>query len=149
MKAVKWILPVALGLMISCNDHGSHTSEPAEAPHHHHDGGTTGLQLNAGSKWKINDEMKAPLNDISTELSAPKPESLEAYHAMAERLTKHTDRLIAGCTMEGPAHEALHQWLMPFIDSVKALGDAKTEHEASEKLGEVKASMETFHAYFE
>ncbi len=59
------------------------------------------------------------------------------------------DLLTSNCTMKGKAHDELHKWLLPYIDMVKELSEAKDETEASKLFENIQISFTTFNKYFQ
>ena len=51
--------------------------------------------------------------------------------------------------MEGKAHDALHEWLMPFLQLNKQYAAATEDAEKSAKLQAIKDSLAAFHERFE
>ncbi|MBK6365166.1 MAG: hypothetical protein IPF52_17485 [Saprospiraceae bacterium] len=51
--------------------------------------------------------------------------------------------------MKGKAHDELHKWLLPYIDLVKELSEAKDETEASKHFENIQISFTTFNQYFQ
>jgi hypothetical protein len=51
--------------------------------------------------------------------------------------------------MKGKAHDELHKWLLPCIDLVKELSEAKDETEASKHFKTIQISFTTFNQYFQ
>jgi hypothetical protein len=51
--------------------------------------------------------------------------------------------------MDGKAHDALHDWLMPFLKLNKEYAAATDEEAKSAKFAGIKNSLVTFHERFE
>jgi hypothetical protein len=51
--------------------------------------------------------------------------------------------------MKGKAHDELHKWLLPNIDMVKKLSEAKDETESSKQFKNIQTSFTTFNQYFQ
>ena len=71
------------------------------------------------------------------------------FKSLAEKLQTNIDLLTSNCTMKGKAHDELHKWLLPYIDMVKELSEAKNETEASEQFKNIQTSFSTFNQYFQ
>jgi len=56
--------------------------------------------------------------------------------------------LTPNCTMTGKSHDELHKWLLPYIDLVKGLSEAKDETEAARQLENIQISLNTYNQYF-
>jgi hypothetical protein len=57
--------------------------------------------------------------------------------------------MISSCTMHGKAHDALHDWLMPFLQLNKEYAAAPDDVTQSAKFEKIKDSLSTFHERFE
>lgn len=76
--------------------------------------------------------------------------SAEKDHAaLAAKIGGHTKQLISSCTMDGKAHDALHDWLMPFLQLNKAYATAPDADTKSAKFKEIQDSLAAFHERFE
>lgn len=83
--------------------------------------------------------------DVRTlETSAEKDHS-----ALALKIGEHTKQLISSCTMDGKAHDALHDWLMPFLQLNKDYAAAPDAATQSAKFKEIQQSLAAFHERFE
>ena len=71
------------------------------------------------------------------------------YKSLAEKLQSNIDLLTSNCTLKGKAHDELHKWLLPYIDLVKELSEAKDETEASKQYENIQTSFTTFNQYFQ
>ena len=71
------------------------------------------------------------------------------YKSLSEKLQSNIDLLTSNCTMKGKAHDELHKWLLPYIDLVKELSEAKDETEASKHFENIQISFTTFNQYFQ
>lgn len=107
------------------------------------------IELNAGEKWVINDEMKpniaqgeAALNDYIASKSTD-------YKALAAKLKDADNSLISSCTMDGKSHDELHKWLHPHLELVGELDAAQNEKEANSVVQNLKKSYENFWIYFQ
>lgn len=117
------------------------TTEQASKP--------TELGLNNGAKWQVNPEMMVFVDaseQLVTDFSAA---SQDSYAELVIELEKNRDALISSCTMRGASHDALHLWLEPYMGQINQLKTAENEEEKSKTIAEIKASFQTFYAYFE
>ncbi|MBK9526199.1 MAG: hypothetical protein IPO39_16060 [Bacteroidetes bacterium] len=71
------------------------------------------------------------------------------YKSLSEKLQSNIDLLTSNCTMKGKAHDELHKWLLPYIDLVKELSEAKDETEASKQFQNIQTSFTAFNQYFQ
>lgn len=76
--------------------------------------------------------------------------SAEKDHAaLASKIDGHTEQLISSCTMDGKAHDALHDWLMPFLQLNKEYAAAPDAGSKSVKFKAIQESLAAFHERFE
>ncbi len=76
--------------------------------------------------------------------------SVEQDHAaLATKIDEHTKQLISSCTMDGKAHEALHAWLMPFLQLNKDYAAAPDVATKSAKFKEIQEALAVFHERFD
>jgi hypothetical protein len=71
------------------------------------------------------------------------------HTALAAKLDEHTTQLISSCTMDGKAHDALHDWLMPFLQLNKDYAAAPDDDTKSAKFKEIQDSLAVFHERFQ
>lgn len=144
--SVLLIVPLSL-LAVGCNhasdknhDHHAVASEDA----HHHGDHTGALSLNNGEKWIADEHTHTLVGQMKSELADFDKATEKDYKVLSDSLTNQLNVLIVGCTMEGPAHDELHKWLVPVTENVKAL--SVTKEEAT--VNELKTSLESFDEYF-
>lgn len=106
------------------------------------------ISLNDGERWRVNPEMKPPLEAAEKRLIAYRDNTEADYETLSVELKGYNDQLISSCTMKGVSHEQLHLWLHPHIKLVKALSEAENEKEADSIIAELETSFETYHMYF-
>lgn len=51
--------------------------------------------------------------------------------------------------MTGPAHDQLHNWLVPYMETVKALADEKDAANRDKMAAKLLKSYTVFNTYFE
>ena len=114
-----------------------------------HDSKDTGLELNNGQKWKVNEEMKPHIEQGRLLLIAFLKEDGADHRQLAEDLQEQNSKLIKSCTMDGASHDELHKWLHPHLELVKELKHAETEAEVSEVTDQLEASYGLYDQYFQ
>ncbi|MEQ8910343.1 MAG: YceI family protein [Vicingaceae bacterium] len=107
------------------------------------------LQLNEGEKWKINEEMKPPITTMQEIMKHQSMGHSKDHLMVAKELKKNTDLLISSCTMKGKSHQELHKWLVPHIQLVKNLAEAKDHTEVAKHYQELEESFDLLNEYFE
>jgi hypothetical protein len=127
---------------------GTTQQDAKEAQAEHQTENAAAPQLDNGAKWKTDAATKknvAALKQVMNDSAF-----IAAPGKLAAALQNRLDTLINQCTMQGQAHEALHQWLEPIIHSVKELKeDGEKESERQEALTAIRKALEDFDKYFE
>ncbi|MCG8673314.1 MAG: hypothetical protein MI867_28250 [Pseudomonadales bacterium] len=108
--------------------HSHHSDKHHSDKHHsgkHHHATLDSLGLNNGQKWEMDTHTRTSLQTMNKrfdgiELSAM---SDEQRQELANQLNEDLQSLIQGCTMEGAAHDALHQYLVPLMNAINHLAD--------------------------
>ena len=137
------LLAVALGVALpAC------VNSTSERPKHE-DVSKLAITLDKGEKWKVNEEMMPFVRNIEKDVNDFPGTGQKDYKSLASSIQKNIDQLVSSCTMEGKGHDELHKWLLPFIDTVKALSKANNDVEAAAQFENVRAAMVVFNQYFE
>ncbi len=150
MKFLRTCAAASLLMFAACNTEQApkvvaETTEAA-APAHEH---ATEIPLNNGQRWAINDEMRPFLAKSRQIFSDYRQQGGTDYKKLAQELEQENNQLIESCTMDGAAHEALHEWLHPHLELVEALGKAGSPEQANDILGKLATSFEQFDKYFQ
>lgn len=115
-------------------------AEPAPGDH-------AGLSLHSGVKWKADAKTLANVSLLKTVVADAVKQNPVNYSQTAEALQKGLDKMVTECSMKGPDHDALHQWLLPLVKKVNALKKASGEN-AAVMLREIEAQIHLFDQYF-
>ena len=107
------------------------------------------LSLNAGSKWKVDKDMMVVLRRMEQRIKGQEKVKERDYTSLGDALSKDINALVAGCTMSGPAHDALHKWLVPYMDLVGELKDSPNDYLKEESYRNLLAAFRVFNVYFE
>lgn len=145
---------VAVSLfLLSCeNTSGEKSKEQTgtvASTEHHHDGEAENIQLNNGEKWNVDAPMLLHIRNMESDVSAFGQGEQKDYGALSAKLQTNIDLLTSNCTMKGQAHDELHKWLLPYIDLVNELSEAKDETESAKHFQTIKDSFVTFNQYFQ
>lgn len=137
----------AAGIVLGCNH--NHTSEHQhEAPQEQtepavHSHTENGVQLNNGARWAANPETTQGItNMLSLVETAQKSENVDA-EALRTTLFSEFKIIFQKCTMEGEAHDQLHNYLHPLKDQIE------TMQATPEELEELKMYLQSYNSYFE
>ena len=137
-----YIMSFALVCLIAtnCNKKASHDT----LQNGHNEIST--IALNDGKKWKVVPHMLVIIREMEQDIQTFDQQD---YTSLSEKLKENIEALTSNCTMEGQAHDELHKWLLPFIDKVEALSNAKEKETAKAIFLEIKTSFLTFNQFFE
>ncbi|MDQ3142828.1 MAG: hypothetical protein M3Q56_11345 [Bacteroidota bacterium] len=152
MKTIPTILAGSI-LLFSCNNTTEEqekikTETVSQEQEHEHNENET-IELNNGKKWKVDENMITHIRNMENDVSNFKGTTLTEYKILSENLQKNVDLLTSNCTMKGKAHDELHKWLLPYIDLVKELSEAKDETKAAKQFEYIQTSFLTFNQYFQ
>ncbi len=146
------LLILLTGLFMGCSS-GSSEKEKSDIPaketeaNDHGEGETkhSGLSLNNGSKWKLDDATRVNISGLRDIL---KDSTNKNYPKIAGALREQSNKLIKECRMQGPDHDALHTWLEKFLTGLGKFEKGTTEEQA-ETVTYLKQDLEDFNTYFE
>ncbi|MBK8416805.1 MAG: hypothetical protein IPL22_21215 [Bacteroidetes bacterium] len=151
----KLFLTFAVGslLLYSCgnstNEKLNNQPEVAEHNDHHHDDESEAIELNNGEKWQVDANMITHIRNMKNDVvSFAKVEQKITNHYL-KNYNQTLIYLLQNCTMKGKAHDELHKWLLPYIDLVKELSEAKNETEATKQFENIQISFTIFNQYFQ
>ena len=133
----------------STNEKSNNQTEVAEHNEHHHDDESEAIELNNGEKWEVDANMITYIRNMENDVISFAKVEQKDYKSLSEKLKSNIDLLTSNCTMKGKAHDELHKWLLPYIDLVKELSEAKDETEASKKFQNIQTSFKEFNQYFQ
>ncbi|MBZ0252471.1 MAG: hypothetical protein K8I02_03945 [Candidatus Methylomirabilis sp.] len=108
----------------------------------------SGLGLDNGKRWSADEHTGRVAGEmVAAVRRAAGRNDAAATTALGNELQELLNRLVAGCTMQGPAHEALHVYLSALMPRVSTMhgGDAAA---ASRARAEVARLLERFADYF-
>jgi len=102
---------------------------------------------NAGKTWEVDAHTRRVAQAMQDAVRAPPPTNAAGTRALGERLQELLQQLIAGCTMQGPAHDALHAYLGALMPRVDTMHGSDPEA-ASRAQREVLEILRRFGDYF-
>lgn len=130
------LLLLTLGLV------GCHTAsgpEPSSNP----------LQLNHGRKWVVDTPILAHIRNLESAVQQLDQSPDHDHARLAAEIQEQLGRLVTNCTMKGPAHDALHQWLMPFLALSTRYSQAEDLPSQQQTLRAIQQALVQFNQYFE
>ncbi len=153
MKKITILIPVISLFLFSCgntsNEKSNEQTETAIHEEHQHDEESEAIELNNGEKWKVAANMITHIRNMENDVISFAKVDQKDYKSLSEKLQSNIDLLTSNCTMKGKAHDELHKWLLPYIDLVKELSEAKDETEAEKQFQSIQTSFTTFNQYFQ
>ncbi len=100
-------------------------------------------------KWKIDKEMMVFLRSAEQAVADFSPSEGANYSGLAEDLQGKIALLTENCTMTGAAHDALHAWLVPYMELVDTFANASDAATSKGVFQEIKAAFKAFDQQFE
>ncbi len=110
---------------------------------------TSEIKLNDGNKWKANTETNEGISKMKNSIKAQTSSTIDAYHKLAEQLDDDKNFIVKNCTMKGASHDNLHVWILPLMEKIEALSEAKTIEDASKLKQSIEENVNAYHTYFE
>ncbi len=110
---------------------------------------TTPAQEQPPGKWPVPEGMMKHFRDLEQDIQTFATATEKDHAALAAKIDQHINNVISSCTMEGKAHDALHEWLMPFRQLAKEYAAATDPTIKSQKFQAMLESFAAFHARFE
>ena len=153
MKKITILIPVISLFLFSCgntsNEKSKEQTETVTHEEHQHNAEIQTIELNNGEKWKVDANMITHIRNMENDVNSFAKVEQKDYKSLSEKLQSNIDLLTSNCTMKGKAHDELHKWLLPYIDLVKELSEAKDETEASKQFQNIQTSFTAFNQYFQ
>lgn len=151
MKSLLYIL--GLFTFISCS------SPSAEAPEEKMENETSQyineegvVQTNDGAKWTANKETNDGIQKMKGQIYAFNDLGLGVdslnYNDLSRGLHNTLKGIFEQCNMTGPAHDELHDYLLPLLGNIRKLGNV-SGNEAQALLDEIENHLNTYEQYFE
>jgi len=153
MKKITILISVISLFLFSCgntsNEKSKEQTETVTHEEHQHNDEMQTIELNNGVKWKVDANMITHIRNMENDIISFSTVEQKDYKSLADKLQSNIDLLTSNCTMKGKAHDELHKWLLPYIDLVKELSEAKDENEAAKQFEKIQTSFTTFNQYFQ
>ena len=111
--------------------------------------GLQAVTAEPAKRYRIDPPMMVHLRNLEQTVKSARPSSVEEHHRVAESLQSDIKKLIQSCSMKGEAHDALHDWLVPFINGVDEYSGSNEPKELSRHLKELRQTFKPFNASFE
>lgn len=147
-KQLIYLLLLPGAFIFSCGNPETKQEKKPQVSKEHKDA-QHGIELNAGNKWKVDEQMMVYIRAMEKAVLDYTGDNAESFDTLAIFLQEQTNELTSNCTMEGKPHDELHKWLLPYMDLVASMQGAKQETERSEILLQLNASFSELNTYFE
>lgn len=129
----------SLFLLMACNSPGTqheHHEDHSHEAHQH----SEGVALDHGKKWNANPETTEGIHQMRNLVEDFEPSDTRSYASLQKDLQNQYDQIIQQCTMEGEAHQQLHNYLMPLKEEIDRLSE--------KNLPLVKKHLHNYDEYF-
>lgn len=147
MKTSILVALMALSTMLST--HGYAVEDPSHGHASHGSVATpSGLGLNNGERWEMDDHTRNLSQQMYQTFYSADHSTLEGLNAAGRALEQQMQKLVAGCTMTGKAHEQLHVFLNEHVPTINALTNADDYASARENAIRLKGQLETYQKHF-
>ncbi len=133
----QFLITLLLGLFLMGCGSDQPSSDQAPAP------------ASTTPKWKIDKEMMVFLRSAEKAVADFSPTEGADYSALAEDLQGKIALLTENCTMTGAAHDALHAWLVPYMELVDTFGNASDAATSKGIFQKIEAAFKAFDQQFE
>jgi hypothetical protein len=105
--------------------------------------------LDGGKRWRADDHTREILAKMRAAVqAAANDKSPASTKALATQMQGLGNELIGGCTMTGPAHEALHAYLGVLLPGFHRMGEDDAAR-AQQARGEVAVVLGRFDEFFQ
>ncbi|MGB6220296.1 hypothetical protein [Haloferula sp.] len=106
-------------------------------------------QSGQAAKWAMPETMMRHIRKLEKDVSMLESSGEKDHAGLAVKIDGHTGQLISDCTMEGEGHDALHDWLMPFLQLNKDYASAPDTTAKAARFKEIQDSLTAFRERFE
>jgi hypothetical protein len=103
--------------------------------------------MNGHEKWPMDSHTRRMFAQIGGTLSGGEHavDDHGSFAATGKKMRAEIDELIRGCTMQGAAHDQLHNYLMAYIPAVDRMAEVGTKVQADS----VRMLLDLYPSYFE
>jgi hypothetical protein len=115
-----------------------------------HHGKAEAVQLDQGKRWIANPETTAGIADMQAILAKYEGQALDAASRKALRAELETafQDIFKQCTMKGPAHDQLHNYLLPMKALFEKI-ESETAGESEAGIGQLKQHLADYQTFFQ
>ena len=105
------------------------------------------FELNDGEKWNVPTEMSVYMDSsflVLDEVKDGEPISEKTI----ESLIRYKGLFVSNCGMEGKGHDVLHSWLIPYMDLLETVSEAKSHDDKMQTKAELIEAKRIYKEYF-
>lgn len=102
----------------------------------------------AEKTYQVKEDMMVHLRTMEKTVKTAPSKTVVEHHKIASSLDENLKKLVASCTMTGEAHDALHDWLVPFMTEIQEYGTDENLKSCNERLARLQASFVEFNKRF-
>lgn len=139
---------LAVTLMVTGCDHATTAMEGHNHGQREQAEVATTLSLNNGEKWLMDDHTRNKMAEMEEAFHSADHTKRESLNALGVSLSQDVEELIAGCTMQGSAHDQLHIFLSEYIPAVQAMSTADNLATARESAINIKGQLDNYRQHF-
>lgn len=146
----KIIMVAVLSLSASLASQGYAADEHTHG-HDNHAGAVSlqNLTLNNGKRWQMDEHTRTMSEKMEKTFFDADHSTQASLNALGAELETQIQELVAGCTMEGKAHDQLHVFLNDHIPTITAMVKADSLESARTSAIQLKGQFETYRKHFQ
>lgn len=141
---MKYLYLLSLIVLVACNNQTEIVTDNVDTHHVHSDE----IVLDGDKKWTVDTNMMVFIRGMEDDISSFSQDKDE-FSTLANDLDDKLNSLTSNCTMSGQAHDELHKWLLPFIETASELKEGGNTKEKENTFAELKESFVLFNKFFE
>ena len=113
-----------------------------------HEGTSTNVELNEGKRWKANEATNVGIANMQKIVSSASETEHPDLAEVSTALKTEFDLIFKNCTMTGPGHDQLHNYLLPMLGWMRRMKEG-TADESEKAFEEISDHLITYSDYFE
>lgn len=145
MKRLIYLTLFGIMLIVACSPSPDQSSDTVS----HEGTSDLTLRLDDGKRWKTNPETTAGIENMKVIVeNFSQTDSAEAYRQLKSDLESEFTSIFQQCTMTGPGHDQLHNYLFPLKRLFNRLKSEDSE-ERHMAVSEMMEYLNEYSTYFE
>lgn len=139
----------ATTLMATGLERAAHAADAGHSHEQHAQAvAATTLSLDNGEKWVMDEHTRNKMAEMEGDFYSTDHSQQASLTALGKSMSQDVEELIAGCTMQGKAHEQLHVFLSDYIPAVQAMSSAENLDEARDLAINIKGQLDNYKKHF-